>query len=195
MARLRQTVLHAQPVPAGGTRHAVHEGVLGGDGIGRGGRAHEPILLVRCHTAVFEVAGNGIPEARVNGDVAGHRVPPAIGAVRVDPAGVRDQRQSQPALKGPQSPREERRSGRIGILSAPSVPPIGGRAFGIPPAVELHVPERQTDVPELVAHRQERARIAPGGVVVVVIGRAVVGPVAQVAQAHVGIVRGPGLAP
>src|SRR4051812_49802383 len=47
------------------------------------------------YTTLFR-SGNGSPEARVDGDVVGHRVPPAVGAMRVDPAGVRDQGQPQP---------------------------------------------------------------------------------------------------
>src|SRR6266568_292285 len=71
------------------------------------------------------------------------------------------------------------------IIAAPSrIAPLG-----IEPAVELDIAQRNAQPPEVVAHAQQRALVSEVVLVMIVILRAAIGPIAEVSQGDVGIVR------
>src|SRR5262249_30206039 len=63
-------------------------------------------------------------------------------------------------------------------------------SFRIEPAVELDVAQRNVHVAKLIAHREQRSGISERFLEPVVIRRAVIGPIAEILQADIGIVGG-----
>src|SRR5436309_691425 len=129
----------------------------------------------------------------MDGDVVRDAVLGALGTLRVDPACMRDERKPEPFAERCQTVRKELRVCLVGV--DPEVPLVGFRvpiarlALAIPPAVELHVAERKAHPDEVVANAEEGSFVSLRRLEVVVIRGAVVGPVAEVLEGRVSVVR------
>ena len=193
MPRRSHAVLHREMPPPHGCRHVVQEGVAVRQVEIRLSFVVQPVLLVGGHAGVRQVSGNGFPVRRVRHHIPRHPVQSTVGAAGVDPSGVRDERHTEVPLKRRESG-HERRCGRfVSINARPVVVPQGGAALGIKPTVQLQVPERDAGQGEIALHRVEGLLVAHRAGHVVVVCGAVVGPVADLVQAHIGIVGGPRL--
>src|ERR1022692_1877999 len=81
----------------------------------------------------------------------------------------------------------------VSIDSGPVVVPRGAAALGIKPAIQLQGPERDAGAVETGLDRLERLLVGHRVGHVVIVCGAVVGPVADLVQADIGIVGGPSL--
>jgi hypothetical protein len=104
---------------------------------------------------------------------------------------VSDQGQAEPALESSEPVREKLRrrfvdvgsaSQRIGAL------PLAVTPFGIEPAVQLNVAEANVRGLEFIPHLQERGGIIQAVLEAVVVPRPVVGPIAEMSQAEIGVI-------
>ena len=80
-------------------RHVVHERVLIVDVVGGGGPLVEPVLLVAEDAPIAKVRADRHPVVGIDDDVVRHLVLLAVRTLRVDPAGVRDERQAEVFLE------------------------------------------------------------------------------------------------
>jgi hypothetical protein len=107
---------------------------------------------------------------------------------------VGDQRQPELLLEGAKALREQLRVSRVAVDATLAIVPTGARTLGIPPAVQLQIAERDALLVEALLDGQQRAGIAQRRLEVVVVGSAVVGPVAEPLERHVCVVGWPRLA-
>src|SRR5581483_591804 len=84
--------------------------------------------------------------------------------------------------------------GRVAILenAAGRIVPAGVRTFGIPPAVQLEVTNRQTALIELMEHAEQGARVTEVRLEMVVVRGAVIGPVPEFCQREIRVIWWPG---
>src|ERR671930_1749180 len=138
------------------------------------------------------LGGGGAPVAREVSGVGDHIARGGVGgterAGRVDPARVDDERQAKRLLEGRQAARKELGVSGVAEDAVLAVAPPRPRTFRVPPAVELEVAEADATPSKVVSDGEQRARVAERRLVAVVVGRTVVGPVAEAVERHVGVV-------
>ena len=96
---------------------------------------------------------------------------------------------SQLLLKCLQPFRKQLRSRLIQINATGQIFPIPIGSLGIEPAIELHVAEFDSDLVESSFYGSERVLIRKVGLLMVVIGRSVVRPIANFAERGVAVIR------
>src|SRR5206468_728913 len=136
-----------------------------------------------------------VPVLRIDSDVVRDHVLRTIWTLRIDPTGVRDEWKPETVAKRCETVRKELRVCLVCV--DPEVPlvglgvPVTRLALAIPPTVELHVAEGKALADEVVANANERSFISSRRLEVVVVRGAVVGPVAELLEGDVSIIRRP----
>src|SRR5215813_9530583 len=100
---------------------------------------------------------------------------------------MRHERQANLPTERGQAIGEQVGRGAVAEDATVAIVPACRGALRIEPAVELHVANGDAESIELALYRQQRSRVAEGRLEVVVVDRAVVGPVPKFLERQVGV--------